>query len=238
MRFRLALLSAALVLAGLAACEHKPSKEEEEAVKNTFACQLAGQRMVIRFDTGEARLLTPAGGKGHALPDCLDGGSAVQQWQHRASGQGRGADAHRIRRREQARRLQALRRTEAVGSSKWLRCPRLGSSVRVRWVRASCRVFCARVFACWRAISGPEAEAAAVAVGATARATPAGTRTRQLDHHSARGRRRAGRRSAVRRRWCRNRVCCGHDRDRVVDSAAGLCCLPVRTAGDDRCTPT
>ncbi len=63
MRSYLALLAGAIVLAGLAACEHKPSKEEEEAVKNTFACQLAGQRMVIRFDTGEARLLTPAGEK-------------------------------------------------------------------------------------------------------------------------------------------------------------------------------
>jgi membrane-bound inhibitor of C-type lysozyme len=63
MRFRVALLAGALVLTGLAACEHKPSKEEEEAVKNTFACQIAGQRMVIRFDTGEARLLTAAGEK-------------------------------------------------------------------------------------------------------------------------------------------------------------------------------
>ena len=63
MRLHLVLWASALLLAGLAACEHKPSKEEEEAVKNTFACQLAGQRMVIRFDTGEARLLTPTGEK-------------------------------------------------------------------------------------------------------------------------------------------------------------------------------
>jgi hypothetical protein len=63
MRFRLALLAGALLLTGLAACEHKPSKEEEDAVKNTFACQLGGQRVVIRFDTGEARLLTVAGEK-------------------------------------------------------------------------------------------------------------------------------------------------------------------------------
>ena len=63
MRFRLVLLSAALVVAGIAACEHKQSKEEEEAVKNTFACQLAGQRVVIRFDTGEARMLTAANEK-------------------------------------------------------------------------------------------------------------------------------------------------------------------------------
>ena len=63
MRSCLALLAGALLLAGLPACEHKPSKDEEEAVKNTFACQLAGQRVVIRFDTGEARILTATGEK-------------------------------------------------------------------------------------------------------------------------------------------------------------------------------
>ena len=63
MRFRVALLSGTLLLVGLAACEHKPSKDEEEAVKNTFACQLTGQRVVIRFDTGEARILTANGEK-------------------------------------------------------------------------------------------------------------------------------------------------------------------------------
>jgi membrane-bound inhibitor of C-type lysozyme len=61
MRLRPALCVGALALFALAACEHKPSKEEEEAVKNTFACQLNGQRTVIRFDTGEARLLTATG---------------------------------------------------------------------------------------------------------------------------------------------------------------------------------
>ena len=59
----LALLAGALLLAGLAACEHKPSKAEEEAAKNTFACRLAGQRLVIRFDPGEARMLTATGEK-------------------------------------------------------------------------------------------------------------------------------------------------------------------------------
>ena len=63
MRLRVTLSCGALILMGLAACEHKPSKEEEEAVKNTFACQLAGQRLVIRFDTGEARMLTATGDK-------------------------------------------------------------------------------------------------------------------------------------------------------------------------------
>jgi hypothetical protein len=45
----------ALVVTG---CEHKPSKEEEDAAKNTITCQLAGERLVIRFDAGEVRMLT------------------------------------------------------------------------------------------------------------------------------------------------------------------------------------
>jgi len=48
----------ALIVTG---CEHKPSKEEEEAAKNTITCQLAGERLVIRFDSGEARMLTSTG---------------------------------------------------------------------------------------------------------------------------------------------------------------------------------
>ena len=45
----------ALIVTG---CEHKPTKEEEESAKNTITCQLAGERLVIRFDSGEARMLT------------------------------------------------------------------------------------------------------------------------------------------------------------------------------------
>jgi membrane-bound inhibitor of C-type lysozyme len=50
----------ALIVAG---CEHKPTKEEEEAAKNTITCQLAGERLVIRFGSGEARMLTAAAEK-------------------------------------------------------------------------------------------------------------------------------------------------------------------------------
>ncbi len=63
MRHSPSLCAGAVALAMLVACEHKPSKEEEEAVKNTFACQLAGQRTVIRFEPGEARMLTATGEK-------------------------------------------------------------------------------------------------------------------------------------------------------------------------------
>jgi hypothetical protein len=54
-----ALLAAAFALAiQLAGCEHQPTKEEEEAAKPTFACQLAGERLIMRFEPGEVRLLT------------------------------------------------------------------------------------------------------------------------------------------------------------------------------------
>ena len=61
MRTRIFMCAAGLALFTLAACEHKPTKEEEEAMKNTLACQLRDQRTVIRFDPGEARLLTATG---------------------------------------------------------------------------------------------------------------------------------------------------------------------------------
>ena len=57
---RLALVVAIAVLAA-PGCADKPSKEEQEAAKNTFACKLSGERLVVRFDSGEARVLMPAG---------------------------------------------------------------------------------------------------------------------------------------------------------------------------------
>ena len=51
----------ALVLS-LPACNTGPSKEEqEEAAKNTFACTMNNERLVVRFASGEARLLMPSG---------------------------------------------------------------------------------------------------------------------------------------------------------------------------------
>lgn len=53
------LMVAAFALAvQLAGCEHKPTKEEEDAAKATFACQFAGDRLIMRFEPGEVRLLT------------------------------------------------------------------------------------------------------------------------------------------------------------------------------------
>jgi len=57
----LAAVAAVAAVAALAACKSSPSKEEQEAARNTFACQLGGERLVIRFDAGEARLLMPGG---------------------------------------------------------------------------------------------------------------------------------------------------------------------------------
>jgi membrane-bound inhibitor of C-type lysozyme len=53
---------AAILLAGLlGACADAQRKEAEEAAKNTFACQLDGQRLIMKFEMGEARLLMPDG---------------------------------------------------------------------------------------------------------------------------------------------------------------------------------
>jgi len=57
---RLALVAAVAALAA-PGCADKPSKDEQEAAKNTFACTLSGERVVLRFDAGEARLLMPGG---------------------------------------------------------------------------------------------------------------------------------------------------------------------------------
>lgn len=52
------MLAAALVVA----CQQQgPTKEELEAAKNTVDCERTGERIIIRFDDGEARLLMPDG---------------------------------------------------------------------------------------------------------------------------------------------------------------------------------
>lgn len=52
------MIAAALAGAG---CAHSLSKEELEIAKNTYTCQANGERLVIRFDSDEARLLTADG---------------------------------------------------------------------------------------------------------------------------------------------------------------------------------
>ena len=50
-----------VIAAALAGCADKPSKDEQEAAKNTFVCLLDGERLVMRFDMGMARMLMPNG---------------------------------------------------------------------------------------------------------------------------------------------------------------------------------
>lgn len=52
---------AATLAIGVTACADSPSREAQEAAKNTYACQLAGERLVVKFDSDEARLLMPNG---------------------------------------------------------------------------------------------------------------------------------------------------------------------------------
>jgi membrane-bound inhibitor of C-type lysozyme len=52
---------AIVIAAALAGCADQAKKEEQEAAKNTFVCLLEGDRLVIRFDMGMARMLMPSG---------------------------------------------------------------------------------------------------------------------------------------------------------------------------------
>jgi membrane-bound inhibitor of C-type lysozyme len=51
-----ALIGITLLLAG---CQSGPTKEEIEAAKSTIECERPGERVVVRFADGEARLLMP-----------------------------------------------------------------------------------------------------------------------------------------------------------------------------------
>lgn len=48
----------AALASALAACQSGPSKEELEAARNTIDCKQGDERVIVRFDPGEARLLT------------------------------------------------------------------------------------------------------------------------------------------------------------------------------------
>ena len=55
-----ATIVATLILS-LGACNSAAKKEEEEIARNTYACTAKEERIVIRFERGEARLLMPSG---------------------------------------------------------------------------------------------------------------------------------------------------------------------------------
>jgi len=60
-RARFAGVAAVTVTLLLAACATPPNKEDEEAAKSTFACKLSGERLIVRIDIDEVRLLMPDG---------------------------------------------------------------------------------------------------------------------------------------------------------------------------------
>jgi hypothetical protein len=53
------LAGTVFIVAALAGCTMPASKDDIEAAKNTYGCQLNGERVVVRFADGEARLLMP-----------------------------------------------------------------------------------------------------------------------------------------------------------------------------------
>jgi len=55
--FRAVLVCVAAL--AIAACENPMKKKEEEIAKSTFACSYNGERFVVRFAEGEARMLLP-----------------------------------------------------------------------------------------------------------------------------------------------------------------------------------
>jgi membrane-bound inhibitor of C-type lysozyme len=61
MRMRDGVAPALALALALGGCVANPSKPDEEAVRNTFACLYKGERLVVRFESDEARLLMPEG---------------------------------------------------------------------------------------------------------------------------------------------------------------------------------
>jgi membrane-bound inhibitor of C-type lysozyme len=51
------ILLVAFAALAVAACENPMKKKEEEIAKSTFACSYNGERFVVRFAEGEARML-------------------------------------------------------------------------------------------------------------------------------------------------------------------------------------
>lgn len=51
------ILLIAFAALAVAACENPMKKKEEEIAKSTFACSYNGERFVVRFAEGEARML-------------------------------------------------------------------------------------------------------------------------------------------------------------------------------------
>lgn len=92
---RPALCAMAAIAVLTAACAQGPTKEEEEAAKNTWACAADGERIVIRFDVGEARLLMPDGNRVSLYQ--IPAGSGVRFSNGQMEVRGKGMDLELIR---------------------------------------------------------------------------------------------------------------------------------------------
>ena len=86
---RLALVCGVAVFAVTGGADNR-SKVEQEAAKTTFACTLGGERLVVRFDAGEARLLMPGGERVVLYP--LPTASGVRFSNGRVELRGKGTD--------------------------------------------------------------------------------------------------------------------------------------------------
>ena len=60
---RTSAVAAAVAALLCASCAMPQSQSELEAAKSTFSCQSGSERIVIRFDVDEARLLMPDGNR-------------------------------------------------------------------------------------------------------------------------------------------------------------------------------
>src|SRR5262245_5129891 len=83
---RIALTAGALALAGCAA----QKQEAEEAARNTYACLLDGERLVLRFDIGEVRMLMPGGDRVTLYQIPPSGGDGVRYSNGRMELRGKG----------------------------------------------------------------------------------------------------------------------------------------------------
>lgn len=90
-----AVVAAALSALLCASCAMPPSKDELEAAKNTFACQSGEDRIVIRFDADEARLLMPDGDRVSLYQ--IPAASGVRYSNGRMELRGKGVDLQLVR---------------------------------------------------------------------------------------------------------------------------------------------
>jgi membrane-bound inhibitor of C-type lysozyme len=60
-RIRTHRVAVIAVVVALAGCGGAQKKDAEEAAKDTYVCQLGNERLVVKFDSGEARMLMGSG---------------------------------------------------------------------------------------------------------------------------------------------------------------------------------